>query len=354
MIKEAIERRVFKCWEGSGRPWEYGVLALGSALYSLGVKFRREIYELGLKGRYRLPVPVVSVGNIALGGTGKTPLVAWLARRFLEEGVRVAVVSRGYGRMDEDKVRVVADGERVYLGAFEGGDEPLLLARKISGLSVVVGRSRFLASELACRKLGAQLILLDDGFQYLAIHRDVDVLLFDGERGLGKGKVFPSGILREPLESIRKAHILAVTKGENRELASQLQMVAPHLPLFTLPLEVTAVRTTEGEELPIGLLKDRRVFAFCGIANPPSFFSLLKMVGVKVQVTRAYPDHHRYSQREIEGLAQELEGIDVAVTTEKDWVNMEGLHIPFPLWVISVELSPPREFWVELKRGLRI
>ncbi len=171
-------------------------------LYSLALRLRALLYRSGILKTHRLPRPVISIGNITVGGTGKTPVTAYIARFLLAQGYRVAVLSRGYGGSLEGQTCVVSDGATIMLSARECGDEPYLLASTVPGLMVVIGTDRYAAGQLAMQQLSPDIFLLDDGFQHLRLHRDLNILLLDFSRPFGNGLTLPAGILREPLSAV--------------------------------------------------------------------------------------------------------------------------------------------------------
>lgn len=346
------------CWEGGGTPLERGVLRLASLFYGLGLGARRYIYRMGLRESVRLSAPVLSVGNITLGGTGKTPMVAWLAETLVRRGLRVAVVSRGYGRKEESKVLVVSRGDGALVSSQEGGDEPVMLAEALPGVSVVVAARRAEGARLAIQELGAEIVILDDGFQHWALARDLDVVLVDGEGGFGNGLLFPAGPLREPLEALKRAHILVITKKENPSLHERLVELAPQAPIFTASLEVRGLwSSTEDALLPLETLEGAEVAAFAALARPNSFFALLQeRLGARVVEKRAFPDHYIYGEGDLETFRSMAQMADWVVTTEKDWVRLKDKELGFALLVLKVALRPPLEL-VELvfeRLGLRV
>ena len=339
--REFWDERVQVCWEGGGTPLERGILRLASLFYALGLEARKETYRLGLKEASRLPAPVVSVGNITLGGTGKTPMVAWLAEGFRDRGLKVAIESRGYGRKDEGRTLVVSRGRGPLVSPRQGGDEPLMLAKKLSGVMVVVAARRVEGARLAVEELGAELVLLDDGFQHWALNRDLDLVLVSGEEGLGNGRLFPAGPLREPLRALKRAHFLVVTKRENPSLRRLLASEAPQAEIFEAPMEGEKLWSPLGGELlPLGKLKGAKVGAFAGIADPCSFFALLEGYGAEVVEKVTFPDHHFYRHGDLEVLRGLIPRVDLVVTTEKDWVRLEGLDLGFSPWVLKVVIRP--------------
>jgi tetraacyldisaccharide 4'-kinase len=311
-----------------------------SLLFESGVRLRRIWYKFG-PGRIRqLPVPVISVGNLSVGGTGKTPLIQSLARHFLGQGFRVAVLSRGYGRKTRG-VHVVSKGFGPMLASKDSGDEPWILAETLSGAAVIVGEKRVEAGRCAV-KMGCDICLLDDGFQHLSLHRDIDVLLFDGERLWGNGRVLPGGPLRDPLSAVKRAHAVVITRWPKERNPEKLLaflgkrtkapvFFARHEPLYWVSTE----NSTEA------ILEGKVVVGFAGIGNPAAFHETLKTLPLDVRAFRKFPDHQWYDEKKIDQLVQRAEALEAEalVTTEKDWARLSRIwNHRFPLFYLKIEL----------------
>ncbi|MBW1824898.1 MAG: tetraacyldisaccharide 4'-kinase, partial [Deltaproteobacteria bacterium] len=187
-------------------------LYLIALFYRLLIQLRHTSYKTGVLKSYSLPCLVISVGNVTMGGTGKTPMVIYLAQVFKEKGMKTAVLSRGYKGKSPEKVAMVSNGERILLNARDAGDEPFLLSKALPGIPVIIGRDRVLSGQYALEHFSPETILLDDGFQHLKLKRDVDILLIDLQYGFGNGHLLPRGILREPLNNLNRAHLFLLTK----------------------------------------------------------------------------------------------------------------------------------------------
>jgi len=289
--------------------------------YGLAMGLRARLYAAGLLPSHRLPRPVVSVGNLTMGGTGKTPATAWLARYFLARGKRVAVLTRGYGSSAGREPAVVSDGERLFLSPAEAGDEPCLLARTVPGLLVVVGRDRYRAGLLALEQLAPDLFLLDDGFQHLRLARDLNLLLLDSRRPFGSGRVFPAGLLREPMTAVRRSDLVLCTRWQSG-------LPLPDVPGRTVyrsaHLLETALPLGSGEPVPLASLAGGRGLAFAGIADPEFFFAGLTGAGLSLVEGVPLPDHVPYGVERVAELQQRAEraGADFLITTEKDAVKL--------------------------------
>jgi tetraacyldisaccharide 4'-kinase len=300
-------------------------LVPASLVYALVQGVRTGLYRRGILGTCRLPRPVVSIGNIAAGGTGKTPVTALVARLLMARGARVAVLSRGYGGSLEGETAIVSDGRQPVLSADQCGDEPFLLAESVPGLIVVIGTDRYAAGRLAMERCNPDIFLLDDGFQHLRLHRDLNILLLDCCRPFGNGWTLPAGLLRETRQAAERADLVVLTRCP--EGATPLSPV-PDRPCCHARHELgDLLPLTGGETLRIESLRDRAVVAFSGIAEPQAFEDGLRGLGVRVIASLRFPDHCEYSAErlaEVEGLLQ-TSGADYAITTEKDGVKLARL-----------------------------
>lgn len=297
------------------------VLRLASFVYAPILALRAHSYRLGLLPSRRLPRPVISVGNITLGGTGKTPMTALLAEELIGRGLRVAVLSRGYGGEARGKPGIVSDGRSFMLTPEQSGDEPYLLAQKVPGLMVVIGADRYRAGLLALEELNPDVFILDDGFQHLRLKRDLNLLLLDAARPFADGYTLPAGFLRERPSACGRADLIVYTRcGEPGK---------PHLfpdkpSLWTSHALGGLAPLGGGERVGFETLKGARVTAFSGIADPTAFFDLLESCGVRLTATLSFPDHTRYGEEEIASLCRlrDASRSTVLVTTEKDAVKL--------------------------------
>ena len=309
---------------------------------------RRALYSAGILTTRRLPRPVVSVGNLVLGGAGKTPHVIHLARWLSGEGWKVAILSRGYGRGSRGVVWVSgADGPVV--SARLGGDEPVLLARSLPGVPVVVGESRADAGREVLARMPVDLFLLDDGFQHLSLGRDVDLLLVDCRRGLSNRMTVPFGPLREPPSHARFADGLIVTKCPDPAAGERVARTVPIPPTRPKAFSRLVPRGLVGQDgrLMEDLTRGTEVLAFSGLARNDSFRETLAEAGYRVVRFLPFPDHHDFSGRDLERISREASGLP-AVTTEKDLVRLPG-EIPFRVHALRVDVEY-LSGWEELSR----
>jgi tetraacyldisaccharide 4'-kinase len=306
---------------------------LFSLLYGGVVRARLLFYSFGLLKSKHISCPVVSVGNITLGGTGKTPLVMTLARGLLERGILTAILSRGY-RREKTSGTIVTDGKSLFLTPEESGDEPNLMARNLKGIPVLVGRNRFISGQIALQRFGVRGLLLDDGYQHLQLHRDLDILLIDSETGFGNLHLFPRGILREPLSHLRRADLFLLTKARQSEadeaLEARLRQLYPSTPIFHSHYEPLALIGPKGEWEDLESLKGKKVLAFSGVANPDYFSYLLRKFGIEIVKEMIFPDHHLYSAKDMAVIEEKSRGMDRVVTTEKDMLKLGNLDSADP------------------------
>jgi tetraacyldisaccharide 4'-kinase len=321
------------------------VLGPASLIYGAAMRWRQRWYAGGRGRQRRLARPVVSVGNLRVGGAGKTPVVAYLARLLSGLGERPAILSRGYGRRRRlEGVTVVSDGERIAAGLDVSGDEPLMLARALPGVPVLVGTDRFLSGRLA-ERLGATIHILDDGFQHLALARDLDLLLVD-EADLSD-RLLPAGWLRETVDASARADAV---------LTSPMQSAAPVRQalgvdrLFGFARAIGAPRWIEDGALA-PLSPSDPLLAVAGIARPERFFGDLRDAGWRLAGTRTFRDHHPFSGSDLEKLADDMRvnGATAMVTTEKDAVRFQALagrHLPIAYVPLTITIEPDFDKWL--------
>lgn len=320
------------------------LLRIISVMYGAAVYLRRLFYGLHwFKGK-ALSCPVISIGNITLGGTGKTPAVIQIAGLLLREKLLPVVVSRGYARKDENEIVVVSDGSSILVDARTGGDEPVLIAAKLAGVPVVVGKKRADAALLAVRRFRPDVVLLDDGFQHLPLRRDLDIVLVDAVNPFGNGKLFPKGVLREPLAALKRAHAVLITRADSTSDAERLKAaIQRHTParIFTscmVPADLIDYRS--GDIMPLSSLRGAKVLALAGIAHPASFFAQLQSLGAEVVTACTYPDHFDYQPSDLAEVFRQAADamISMIVTTEKDAVRIKDVHAD-GVWALRIELA---------------
>ncbi|MBI5826676.1 MAG: tetraacyldisaccharide 4'-kinase [Deltaproteobacteria bacterium] len=295
-----------------------------SVIYGIAVRLRLLLYRAGVLRTKRVPCPVISVGNITVGGTGKTPVAIFIASLLKESGKRVAVLSRGYKRGGKS-IDTVSDGRDILLGPEMAGDEPYLIAKRLQGVPVVVGADRVGAALYAIERFSPDVIILDDGFQHIRLERDLNILLTDSINGFGR-YLLPRGILREPVEGIGRAS-LVMGRGFSKPDMELIKRF--NLPVMEYGYRPTGlIDVTGGSAKGVEALKGRKVLAFCAIANPESFFSTLEGLGAEVTDNIRFPDHHGYTQTDLDAVMGRQQGSQMIITTEKDAVKIEGLNVP--------------------------
>lgn len=326
------------------------VLSFLSMLYSMAIRIRHALYRFHIIRRAALPCAVISVGNLTLGGTGKTPVVIYLAALLQKRQRHPVVVSRGYGRKDGPDV-VVADGSSILVDAQTGGDESVLIAKKLPGVPVVVGRKRYPTALEAIRRFNADIVVLDDGFQHYQLKRNLDIVLVDAKEPFGNGKLFPAGILREPITTLKRAGAILITRVEN---GNDLEPLKKTIRLYTqarifsahqTPLDLVDGRT--GEAKPLSALRGSRVLAFSGIAKPASFTSLLKSLGAVIAAEFTYPDHYDFTESDLANIFKKAadEKVSMVITTEKDTIRLKKAS-PDGIWALRIEMAVvEREAW---------
>ena len=305
-----------------------------SLLYGGIVRLRVWLYAKGLLKRKRLKAPVVSVGNLTVGGTGKTPMVIWLAERFLAEGKHVAILSRGYS------------------GANGTSDEIELMKFRLQGRAAFgVGKDRFAEGQRIESQRSVDVFLLDDGFQHLQLARDLDILLMDTSRPLAGESLLPAGRLREPLSAMSRANVLIFTRTESMPGTVEAIQKLNQYPVFAAATQLVGFRRLGGE---ITLLSPSEIgagpfFAFCGLGNPDAFFRDLRSWGLTVCGQMSFPDHHRYTEKDVSHIQMGAKraGANAFVTTEKDERNLSAIGFEYaPVFVSAIDLivSPEGDF----------
>ena len=306
-------------------------LRVASWPYGLAVQARNRAFDRGWKKVQRAAVPVVSVGNLTLGGTGKTPCVEWIARFFRDRDVQVAILSRGYG------------------SEHGRNDEAMVLEENLPDVPHLQGADRVALAATAVEELEAELLILDDGFQHRRLHRDLDVVLIDATRPPACDALFPRGTLREPASGLRRAGAILLTRcdqvaaSEVDAIRAWLNRRAPAVPVATTEHRPTELVDCDGATAPADSLAGKPVGAFCGIGNPAAFRATLEALGAKVADFRAFPDHHAYTRADVDALtrwAESLPADAVLVTTQKDWVKLRTPALAGrPLWAVRIGLT---------------
>ena len=314
-------------------------------LYELGVRARLWLYEIGWLKTRKLPAPVISVGNLTVGGTGKTPCTAYLANLLTTEGYRVAILSRGYKRTTKGIVEV-SDGDRTLCSPVESGDEPYLLAQQCQGVRVVVGSDRYAAGMWLWQRAQVDVFLLDDGFQHIRLHRDVNLALIDARENLTQAKLLPLGRWREPVASLSRADAVILTRASAECRVGYQPALPSEARTFTAMHELGELRRLPTNALtPLAQIKSQLVFALTAIAQPERFIADLRRNGLNVAAQQTFADHHRYVLAEIQNVfavAQQA-GATAILTTEKDAANLPDelwqRELPLPIYAVQLRFT---------------
>ena len=335
-------------------------MGLPEILYYIGLSLKRAFF---LRHQKKLPFRVISIGNITVGGTGKTPAAIALAQEAKKRGFRPVVLTRGYKGSAKGPCFVTI-GEGPLLNVREAGDEPLLMAEKLSGVPVVKCGNRYESGMFALQNLDPQLsgpgsqplFILDDGFQHWKLFRDKDVLLIDSEDPFGNRALLPLGKLREPLGAIERADIVVLTKckgpngSQGREIEGIIAEVKKYnakAPVFLSGHKIAALSLQSSQKISPEWLRDRKVFVFCALGNPGSFRNTVAATGALITGFMTFRDHHRFSADDMEGIKQEAlkSGAEWIVTTEKDMIKIRGLDLPGNIIIIGIEFSIDKGFY---------
>lgn len=310
-----------------------------SPIYAKIMSTREKMYLSDTFKSTRFDVPVVSVGNLTMGGTGKTPLVIYLAEYFRQKQYRPAVISRGYKGEAENSVNIVSDYQNIFLSSKEAGDEPRLIAESLPGVPVLTGIKRKNPCHHAVTSFGCDLLILDDGFQHLGVQRDIDIVLFNAQNLKSELRVFPGGELREDVSALQRCDCIVLT-GMNKDSAEDASLFIDKLKSLGVekPFFSTSLGTPLFHDLKTGLPVEpdkngRSFLSFCGIGNPERFKDYLLRHDIPVDFFRSYDDHYSYSQQDVEQLEfhAQQNGIGTLLTTEKDGVKLSHLNFSMPV-----------------------
>lgn len=342
-------------------------LYLLSFPYMILVRFRNWAYRNQILKSQKLSVPVISVGNITVGGTGKTPVVQFLARYYRSQGKKVAILSRGYKRKNNQPIILISNYEQVLTDWETAGDEPFLLAQSLSGVAVVVGNKRRVTGEYAIRELKPDVIVLDDGFSHQQVARNLNLVLIDTTRPFGNNHYLPAGLLREPISSLIRADLILLTKTRPgltySNLIDKIHRINPTIPIYivrTSPARLIEI-SNQGE-LPVSELIREPIIAFAGIANPTPFKDILQEFNAEVKSFFPFPDHYVYVENDIIYLLVQAKQkqCKYLVTTQKDAVKLKKLLAKFPeqsyrfiALDIELEIRNRMELFAVLDLGLR-
>lgn len=324
------------------------LLYLPAQLYRLIISLRVMLYEHKYLSAKKLPAIVISVGNITVGGTGKTPLVAYLAQFLADEHIETAILSRGYRRKDsQSKQLIVSDGQQVLVNQAQAGDEPFMLAHKLKEVKVIVGSDRYQTGLLAIERFGTELLLLDDGFQHLQLARDLDIVVLDGTNPFDNGEMVPFGRLREPLYGLRRAQVVIVTRADRCTdedmITNVIKNLGLNIPIIYAYHDFVGLRELfTNKPAPLHKLNGAKIAVICALGQPDIFLDDLAGYQAQVVSKALFRDHHAYTQAD---LCQATKGAQAAgaafiVTTEKDAVKLSQLaDAGLPIYVIEIKVE---------------
>ena len=336
--------------------------SLGAYFYQCGGFLHRMAYRKGFISSFQSQLPTISIGNITVGGTGKTPLVLHMAQKLNSQGLQVAILSRGYKGLASKKGGLVSDGKRLFLSSKESGDEPYLVAKNLKNIPVFVGKHRWKTSQWAWEFFKPDVLLLDDAHQHFKLSSSLRILLIDCLDPFGGEKIFPQGRLREPLTGIKRAHSVVLT---NASSVSDIEKQATINKLRALGYsdsihEVSfaphkIIRGDERHTLELSTLKNKKVFAFTAIANPQNFLNTLRELDADIVGHKFFRDHHRFTEKDIENIYHlaQAKKVDMILTTEKDSVKIEKNREFYHYLKINLKFNSSEEhFFSQIRKFL--
>lgn len=361
-LRETVQGYLYRLIHGEERGFVAAlllvVLNLLSQVYGAAIALRLFLYKQGILQTHRLPCRVISLGNITVGGTGKTPTAQKLAATIRDMGFKVAILNRGYRSKWQGDVGVVSDGRHIHMTASEAGDEAYLLAKNLPGIPVLIGKNRALSGQYASEHFQVDVVILDDGYQHWQLQRDFDIVLIDALNIFGNNYLLPRGTLREPLKNLVRADAVLLTKVDQSSDDALATIRATLASYNDKAIIVESVHNPQGFSevenwykdattgiLPSDTLTGSKVLAFSGIGNPSSFEQTLADLGIDLIAAVRYPDHYEYAMTEMQRLMQQAVevGAQALVTTAKDAVKIPSefihSHRPLPVYVLGIEVK---------------
>ena len=359
---DAIIQYIYQIAYGPETPF-YGWLILGflrgcSYLYEYGVRLKLAMYDMGIKKKEKLDCCVISIGNITVGGTGKTPTAQKMADLIKRMGYRVVILNRGYRSHWDKEIGVVSDGNKIFMTAYEAGDEAYLMAKTLPGIPVVIGKNRAITGKYAVEKLNAEVIIMDDGYQHWHLERDLDVVLVDTLNMFGNGCVLPRGMLREPLENLNRGDLFLLTKTDQSSVLSRMQLrktierynaKAPVVESVHHPKNFVEIadwyKGITQNHMDLSELEGKDVMVFSAIGNPSSFEQTLSSIGLNIKEAVRYPDHHDYGMLEMQYILERASSHKAVamIATSKDAVKIPTEFIyssrEIPLYILNMDIQ---------------
>jgi tetraacyldisaccharide 4'-kinase len=351
-MKEVMRKMIDwqRIWDDDGITGWYSpvkiIAYVISFFYRLIINFRNWLYDHKILKEITLPCPVISVGNITVGGTGKTPCVIMLAQMLQENGFKPAILSRGYGGKSIYPVNIVSDGHKILLDSETAGDEPFLIAQVLKRVPVITGAKRIVTGEAAINQFGANVLICDDAMQHRKIFRDINLVLLDSQSLRVNNHIFPRGRLREPITELKRASAFMLTRtDESQQTNNTIEKLVQNenIPIFmSIHKPKDMVKGDYSAQWPISILTGKNVCAFCGIAKPDSFKKTLLDTGAQVLSFDIFPDHHRYNKNELEKIKSRFIDCraDFLISTQKDGTRLQE----FPeyltmIYMLRIELE---------------
>ena len=301
------------------------LLGIAAAGYSIAVRLRNFLYSKGYLKVHRADAAVISIGNITTGGTGKTPLVIWLCKQLISDSKfqisnsQCGILTRGYKATKNSKLKTQ-----------NYSDEPAILAESCPEIKVIVNPDRVESAAEAVSEFGINTLVMDDGFQHRRLGRNLDIVTIDATKPFGYGKMLPAGLLREPISSLKRADAAVITRcdqiteAELSQIEKKLGTINPDMIIARSIHAPTNVKSTDNKEISLEQLKDKKVFAFCGIGNPDAFLNTITTTGSELVGSKVYNDHHHYTDNCLADIYEQAEGLkaDLILTTQKDWTKI--------------------------------
>ena len=328
------------------------LLGVAAGGYSITVRLRNFLYSAGWLKAHQVDAVVISIGNITTGGTGKTPFVIWLCKQIISDSKfqisnsQCAILTRGYKAAKDSRRKT--QGSRGKIQDYR--DEPAILTESCPEVKVIVNPDRVAGAAEAVSKFGANTLIMDDGFQHRRLVRDLDIVTIDATRPFGYGKMLPAGLLREPVTSLKRADAAVITRcdqiteSELSRIEKKLESINPDMIIAQSIHAPAYVRSTDNKEISLEHIKNKKIFAFCGIGNPDAFFNTIKQLGANLLGSKVYNDHHHYTDNCLAGIYEQATYLkaDLILTTQKDWTKIARLASAkkdIPLGYIGIEIK---------------